>query len=294
MAKDVLKKVFLKAPIISIDDKSKVVFISDCHRGDGTWKDNLLPNSNIYMAALRYYYRKDFIYIEIGDGDELWKVPKIGTIYEIYPDIFKMLLKFKNKNRFHMIFGNHDSIKIKKKFKKEISKYEFDKGKKDLYKLFKDLPIYEGIILSNKNTCRSLFAVHGHQVDFINYNLSFLSKFLVRYVWGFMEQVFGFKNPTSPAKSHSKRTKIDRKLEKWSKENNQPMIAGHTHRSILNDENTSIYFNDGCCVHPYSMSCIEIDKGEIKLIKWVISSLDDGVLCVKREIINGPISIDSI
>ncbi|WP_052314801.1 hypothetical protein [Clostridium senegalense] len=111
MSKDILKKIMISCPKIDINNKSKFVFISDCHRGDGTWKDDLLPNSNIYMAALKYYYKKDFSYVEVGDGDELWKVSKIGTIYEIHPEIFKILLKFKNKDKLYMIVGNHDKIK---------------------------------------------------------------------------------------------------------------------------------------------------------------------------------------
>ncbi|NEU05909.1 MULTISPECIES: metallophosphoesterase [Clostridium] len=293
MSKDILKKIMISCPKIDINNKSKFVFISDCHRGDGTWKDDLLPNSNIYMAALKYYYKKDFSYVEVGDGDELWKVSKIGTIYEIHPEIFKILLKFKNKDKLYMIVGNHDKIKKSKKFKKEIECYENDVNKRNLYMLFKDLPIYDGIMLIDNNVCKNLFVVHGHQVDFLNYQLSFLSKFLVKYVWGFMEQVFGFKNPTSPAKSKSRRTVIDRKLERWAKENNQSVLAGHTHRSILNN-NGCKYFNDGCCVQPYSMSCIELENGLLTLVKWKITSLENGVLCVKRSIISEPINIDCI
>lgn len=292
--KDILKVILNKAPEIEIDDESKIVFISDCHRGDGTWKDALLPNRNIYMAALSYYYNNGFTQIEIGDGDELWKVTKIVNIYEVHQDIFEMLLKFKNDNRFYMIFGNHDAVKNTKKFKKDIEKLKFDLDKRTLYNLFHDTPIYEGISLIYKPNNRKVFVVHGHQVDFMNYNLSFITKFLVRYVWSFLEQVFGFKNLTSPAKNNSKRTKVDKKLEQWAKSNNQPIIAGHTHRSRLPEAKKSIYFNDGCCVHPYSMSSIELENGKLTLIKWSVISLESGILSVKRQVIGGPVALKGI
>jgi len=292
-SKDILRDVFNKAPEIPIDDNSKIVFISDCHRADGTWKDDFLPNASIYMAALNYYFNNGFIQIEIGDGDDLWKTPRIADIYEIYPDIYELLAKFKNDNRFYMIFGNHDEEKNTKKFRHEISKLRNDSEKEGLYTFYKDLPIYEGLVLCYKPSCKKIFIVHGHQVDFFNYNLSKLAGCLFRHVWSVFEQVFGFKNPTSPAKSHTKGRKIDKKLEQWVEENNQPIIAGHTHRSMLREKEVS-YFNDGCCVQPYSVSTIELEKGSLILVKWSVTALKNGQLAVTRKVIGGPIEIKSL
>lgn len=291
--KDILRDVYNKATEIQIDEQSKIVFISDCHRGDGTWKDDLLPNASIYMAALNYYYNRGFTQIEIGDGDELWKTPKIGDIYEIYPNIFELLLKFKDSNRFYMIFGNHDEAKNTKKFRQDIEKLKDDPQKKVLYNLFYDLPIYEALVLCYKPSCKRLFVVHGHQVDCINYTLSKITGLLVRKVWSVLEQVFGFKNPTSPAKSHSKGRKIDKKLEQWVKDNNQPIIAGHTHRSMMR-ANEIPYFNDGCCVQPYSVSTVELEVGKLTLVKWSVTALDNGQLAVTRKVIGGPIEVKDL
>jgi len=290
---DILRDVFNKSPEIEINDESKIVFISDCHRADGTWKDAFLPNASIYMAALNYYYNNGFIQIEIGDGDDLWKTPKISDIYEIYPDIFEMLLKFKNDNRFYMLFGNHDEDKKTKKFRNDIEKFKNDHQKSILYDLYNNLKIYEGLVLCYKPCCKKLFIVHGHQVDFFNYNLSKLSGCLFRYVWSVLEQVFGFKNPTSPAKSNTKGKKIDKKLQQWVEENNQPIIAGHTHRSMLREKEVP-YFNDGCCVQPYSVSTIELEGGKLTLVKWSVTALEDGKLSVRRKVIGGPMSLKDL
>ncbi|QAA30392.1 metallophosphoesterase [Clostridium manihotivorum] len=287
MKRDILTSIMDRSPEVCFDRNSKIAFISDCHRGDGTYKDDLLPNANIYMTALNYYYRNDFIYIEIGDGDELWKVKSIEDIYNTYPDIFKLLLKFKDANRFYMLFGNHDEIKATKKFRHMIEKIDRSEDENELYNLFHDLPIYEGLILNYENI-KKLFIIHGHQVDRLNYNFEPFASFMVRYVWSFLEGHLGFKNGTSPARSNTKRKKVDRKLQQWVKNNNQPIVAGHTHRSRMPKADEIPYFNDGCCIHPYSVSSIEIEKGKISLIKWSIKSLENGVLTVKRDIIGGP------
>ena len=68
-----LDQAFENAPILELSESSKLILISDCHRGRGTSNDNFLKNQNLYFAALRYYYREGFTYIELGDGDELWE-----------------------------------------------------------------------------------------------------------------------------------------------------------------------------------------------------------------------------
>ena len=50
---------------------SRYVIISDCHRGEGTSNDNFLKNQHLYFAALDYYLKRGFYYLELGDGEEL-------------------------------------------------------------------------------------------------------------------------------------------------------------------------------------------------------------------------------
>ena len=113
---------------IIFNSNSKIVFFSDCHRGDGTYKDSLAPNINIYLSAIRYYYKNKFTYIEVGDGDELWKFKDIQEIYDMNYEIYEVLEEFKEKNRLYMIYGNHDKDKSKIKFlrKNKRRKYACD------------------------------------------------------------------------------------------------------------------------------------------------------------------------
>jgi hypothetical protein len=66
---------------VPFDDRSKFVFFSDVHRGDDSLSDEFARNRHIYYHALNYYYRDDFTYVEVGDGDELWENGLFRRIY---------------------------------------------------------------------------------------------------------------------------------------------------------------------------------------------------------------------
>jgi hypothetical protein len=42
-------------------------------------------------------------------------------------------------------------------------------------------------------------------------------------------------------------------------------------RNRLDDHPSPCYFNDGCCVHSNGITCIELDRGKIRLVKWEVS-----------------------
>jgi len=65
-------------------------------------------------------------------------------------------------------------------------------------------------------------------------------------------------------------------------------IAGHTHRPEFPGKDNSCYFNTGSCVHPRFITCIEIENGEITLVKWFINVKPDGILFIDKEVKAGP------
>lgn len=282
--------------VVDFDDDSKFVFISDVHRGDGTSFDSLLPNENIYLTALKYYFKNNFTYVEVGDGDELWKNVNFNEIAYIYEDVFKVLNKYNEDNRLYMIYGNHDIIKKNKNFKvkqeKALRKIGANYGKEFL-KLISNINFYSGINFNYIPLNEKFLVTHGHQLDFINCELYVISRFLVRYIWKFLSGVFGFKDPTSSAKSKTKRSRIDIELQNWTRDNYNMLLCGHTHNSRFPELYEPPYFNDGCCVLPYAITAIEIENGNITLVKWSVDATDSGVLWVKRKIIGGPQKISS-
>ena len=110
MSKKDLTRLFDNAFTIPFDDEDKIVFMSDVHRGDGTYYDALLNNRNIYLTALRYYLRNNFIYVEVGDGDELWKNRDFTEIAYAYESVFRVFNKFSKKDRIFIIYGRVKKI----------------------------------------------------------------------------------------------------------------------------------------------------------------------------------------
>ncbi|QBD87623.1 serine/threonine protein phosphatase [Clostridium tetani] len=277
---------------LSFDDNSKIVFMSDCHRGDGSWKDNLARNRNIYFSALQYYYNNGFTYIELGDGDELWENRNFINILNAHEEIFKLLYKFHIDKRLYLIFGNHDIIKKDKKYmhKNElcISRHSYYKNLLHGKLLFDNIDVHEALVLKHIPSNSKILLIHGHQGDFINDRFWKFSRFAVRYIWSILEGSFGFKDPTSPAKNYSKKNFVEKQIIKWAKDNRCVIIAGHTHKPYFPMPNEVPYFNDGSCVHPYSVTSIEIEFDKICLVKWSISANSNGALFVDRKIIKGP------
>ncbi|WP_310557355.1 metallophosphoesterase [Flavobacterium sp.] len=292
-SQDRLTRAYTEAKRISFDNRSKFILFSDCHRGDGSFADDFANNRNIYQHAIKHYFENDFTYIELGDGDELWENLFFKDILEANKSVFLQLKKFYDTNRLHMIYGNHDMVHRNPDIvKKHFSEYFDIKGGKKL-PLMPDLKFYEGIILENAETKQELFLTHGHQADFMNYVGWKINRFFVRVLWKPL-QIWGIKDPTSPAKNYRELLKVERKIKKWIADNkNLITIIGHTHRPHFpkpQDKELN-FFNDGSCVHPRSITGIEITEGKIALIKWFIDTKDDGVLQIVKEYVENPESI---
>ncbi len=261
-----IDKALKKCIKISQRDYPKVVLMSDCHRGIGNRSDNFLPNRVLYIAALKYYYKKDYAYIELGDGDELWENKRLSTIYTVYQELYSLLLDFHKKNRLFMVFGNHDRVKEKLKYITLCSNYK--------------IPFYESLLLTGKVDIHML---HGHQGDLINDKLWKLSRFVVRYGWSPLE-VLGFSDPTGAALNYRYRNLSERRLEDWTKVNDKFLIAGHTHKATLSSK--SKYLNCGSCVPPEAITAMEITKEKISLVKWAICTDEAMRLYVCRKVLN--------
>lgn len=284
-----LNSIYKKARKIAIDNQSKIVIMSDCHRGIGNRNDNFLENKYIYENALHHYEKKGFTYIELGDGDEMWEVRDYHKIIQEYADIFKILKKFYVNNRFIMLYGNHDICKKSKSLLKEVFYKIYDEKTQEVGPLFTNFIVREALVLDYFD--REIFLIHGHQVDFLNSFLWRFSRFLVRHVWRILEYL-GLKDPTGTIRNYSIAKRVEKKLNHWSNKNSKILIAGHTHRPIYPRVGGGLYFNDGACVHPDGITCLEIENGKLTLVKWFYQ-IKGGKLLVARKIIEGKKSIGS-
>jgi len=281
-----------KAKQLPLDKNTKYIFFSDLHKGNNSYADDFTQNMRIYKEALHHYYKNDFTYIELGDGIELWENRKIGPIIKAHQVIFDLLKDFHKQKRLYLLYGNHDMVFM----------YPF-MVKMLLGSVFTDLKYYESILLQADDPKKNILLLHGHQADYMNYLFWWFFRFMVRYIWKPL-QLLGINDPTSPAKNFKERIKVERRMEKWiEKNNNQPVVFGHTHRPIFPDHiassskdkkdsirkvevkkkdylkkinslspsflgKTIPMFNSGSCVHPDAIIGIEIKNLQISIVKW--------------------------
>lgn len=267
-----LSKSFENVPVLPLNYNSRYVLFSDCHRGRGNSNDNFLPNQHLYYAALKHYYQLGFTYIELGDGDELWENRNLSEIMEIHSNIYCLLSTFANQGRLYMLYGNHDMGK------KYTPQYYYK--------------CYSGLILKDYQNNHDLYLTHGHQAELLNSVFWRVARFLVRFLWAPLESV-GIPDPTSAAKNYTRKEKTERRLAEWAAKENKLLITGHTHRPRL-DPATLPYFNTGSCVHPRSITCIEIERRGLSLVEWILDTRRDKSLYVAREILAGPFHIDQM
>ncbi|WP_426432293.1 serine/threonine protein phosphatase [Winogradskyella sp. HB-48] len=287
-SKSRLDRAYNTAHRITFDDTSKFILFSDCHRGDNSFADDFANNRNIYFHALKHYYTEGFSYCELGDGDELWENLSFDSILNAHKNVYMLMKQFHDEGKLHMIWGNHDMVYRDPKYvEKHLSTY-FDPKVGEDVELFCDIKYHEGIILKHSKTGQELFLCHGHQADWWNYIFWRWSRFLVRILWKPLN-VMGIADPTSPAKNYKELIKVERRTKKWIVENNNLVtIVGHTHRPRYPEPGHIAFFNDGSCVHPRSITGLEIENGNISLIKWQIATTDDGTLKIVRVLLEGP------
>jgi UDP-2,3-diacylglucosamine pyrophosphatase LpxH len=282
-----VSQVFKTAEEIPFDDSSKIVLMSDCHRGNGSWSDAFSKNENLYFVALSYYYNETFTYIEIGDGDDLWKNNSFSDIKQEHSDVFWLLSKFFKEERLHFIFGNHDIVKKNSKYVKNNLYEYYDEREKKTVSLFKNIKIHEGLILRYTVSNDKILLIHGHQGKCINDRMWWLGRFLCRTLWEPLSSL-GINNPTSAAKNHYTKEAVEKKLTEWVKRKKHMLIAGHTHRPMFPETGDLPYFNAGSSVHPRCITAIEIIGGSILLVKWNVKTKEDGSLYIGKEVLAGP------
>ena len=241
--------------------------------------DDFARNEKLFLDALAHYYRHGFTYVEVGDGDELWKSWRFGEIRRAHAPVFDWLHTFDQQDRLHLIVGNHD-----------VRGNRHNQLKKD------GIVTHEGLILEHAQTGQEVFVVHGHQTDIASYYLYRLTRLVVRYVWRRMQMV-GFVTPMNREDvferlgeiEHrivecSQLTRIERRIVAWLKTHRRIVICAHTHRPACAGPGTP-YFNTGSCTYPGQITGLELEDGKLSLVKW---SGPGGTSGVRRELLAIP------
>ncbi len=283
-----ISRAYHKARRVPFNDTSKFIIFSDCHRGDNSFADDFANNRNIYFHALNHYYEQGFTYCELGDGDELWENREFKEVFEAHKNVFMLLKEFYDEGRLHRLVGNHDMVYRNERYVEKYMYSYFNKVTGTDDTLFPGITFPEGLVLEHEESGQEIFMMHGHQADWMNYHGWRFNRFLVRILWRPL-QVFGIGDPTSPARNYSELIKVEKRCKRWIVANkNLFTIIGHTHRPRFPEPGEIALFNDGSCVHPRSITGLEIENGQILLVKWQIATTRDGVLQVIRVPLEGP------
>lgn len=295
-----ISKAFDHALTLPLTKDSRYILLSDCHRGVGNANDNFLKNETLYIAALDFYFKRNFTYIELGDGDELWENRSIRKIKEIHKRSFDMLARYYETGRLYMLYGNHDMVKKNTHFQeRHLHTYYCDRELCEC-PLFPGITFHAGIVLdantpdfktekNNLSANREIYLLHGHQADPLNSTFWHLSRFLVRYVWKPLEKL-GIPDPTSAAKNNHRKKNSEKILTRWAAENGKILIAGHTHHPMIGTPE-SPYCNTGSCIHPGSITGIEIENLCMTLVKWSVGVRPDMTLYAMREVLGKTVCI---
>ena len=192
---------------LSLLPETKIIVMSDMHRGDGSGADDFAHNSLLYKCALGYYYKQGFTYIELGDAEELWENRAFDQIYITHTSIYDRIKDFHDPNpektRYIKIWGNHDVEWRTEQYRKNW-----------LSGLFPGIQIYEAVVLNE-----DILLWHGHQADpTCRGTGGAFSKFFVRNFWPAMQKC-GFKDPTRAANNPGRSNEIDKTLNNWVTDN---------------------------------------------------------------------------
>jgi predicted phosphodiesterase len=223
----------------------------------------------------------------------MWENIEFKSIFEAHMNVYNLMAQFYSEKRLYRLLGNHDMVyKNKRYVEKHLYSY-FNKVTGQEQPLFPGITFSEGLVLEHEESKLEIFMMHGHQADWMNYRGWKFNRFMVRALWR-QVQIFGIGDPTSPAKNYRELIKVERRTKKWIADNNNIFtIAGHTHRPRFPEPGEIAYFNDGSCVHPRSITGMEIENGKISLIKWQIATTEDGTLKVIRRLLEGPQKISA-
>ncbi len=245
-----LDAVFQAAPTIPFDDTTRLVFFSDCHRGDNSRADAFRVNEPLFLHALDHYYRQGFTYIEVGDGDDLWKNRRFETVRKAHVQVFTLFHRFAEHQRLHLLLGNHDIP--------GNTRHQVDKG---------GLIAREGLILQERNSGQQIFVTHGHQADTKSDMFYQVSRMAVRNVWRRLQLMHLAPVTCRDGEAYAPRS-FEQHLTSWAADRRRVLICGHTHRPASAAYGEAPYFNTGYCLAPGLLTGLEIQHGEINLVRW--------------------------
>jgi len=252
------------APVLEFDDHSRFVFFSDLHRGDNGPADAFRHNRTIFLSALGHYEREGYTYVEVGDGDELWKNRNLAAVQAAHRPVFRILDRLRAAGRLLLLAGNHQLVRQGRRLACFGPEYA------------------EAVLLKHRERAVRVLVTHGHQADATHARPYGLIRLAVRHFWRHLQSL-GLRTslpqaedrvPFGPlagalAWSRSNQQGIERRIAAWLENaGGLGIICGHTHRPAFALAGALPYYNTGSGIQPGVITGLEIADGAISLVSW--------------------------
>lgn len=275
------------ARVIEFDAETRMVFMSDQHRGDASGADEFAKNKFIVMRALDRYNAEGFTLAEIGDSEDLWEFPHVRHIVKAHSGVYDRLRKFFVDGRYLRLYGNHDAQLSDPTYVRANLTEAPALVTESLEPLFPGLEVLESLLLRHRRTGQEILVVHGHQGDFANDQNWRFTMTTFRAFWRWLH-AFGISSPSSPIRNSYKRHKVERNYAKWIRSAEVALICGHTHRHRFPRADEVPYFNTGSCTFDGYVTAIELAEEQLTLVAWQVRPDAQGYLRVVRRVLAGP------
>ena len=259
-----------KGVILDLKKDTRIIVLSDQHRGAKNGADDFMKAEASYLKALDHYFQNRFLFISLGDSEELWENTLIN-VKKHNSLTFESEKRFILQDRLFKVFGNHDLYWDNSPLATQSLKSIYDKK----------LKVFEGIVIEKDGSvssrrsavgnrqspvgsqqsavdssqtkenisstkpkdlstdelptgdCRlTIFLTHGHQGD-ASSDGNWFSKFFVANVWAPLQSYLRI-NPNTPAYDEDIKTLHNLIMYEWSaKYKNLVLITGHTHQPVF-------------------------------------------------------------
>jgi UDP-2,3-diacylglucosamine pyrophosphatase LpxH len=284
------------APVLEFDDHSRLVFFSDLHRGDNGPADAFRPNRALFLSALGHYEREGYSYVEVGDGDELWKNRDLAQVRIAHRPVYRIMERLREAGRLTVLVGNHQLVRMGRRL--AVAAPEFQ----------------EAVLLKHRDRGTQVLVTHGHQADSLPARAYGVVRLAVRYFWRYLQSLglpTALPDSDEPLSvspilgaliwSRHNQASIENRIAGWlAKVDHLAIICGHTHRPAFAAAGALPYYNTGSGIQPGIITGLEIADGAISLVSWTnrmkegpgAQLLRSGL--VRRVVLAGPSLLNSI
>ncbi len=203
-----LQRLFDESPRLPLSNGDRYVIVSDLHLGDGSSRDDFLPNGDLFSDALsRYYLDQGYALVLNGDIEELQRFT-LQSIQRRWKGLYELFQEFRVRSAVHKIVGNHD----------EALWWRTPRPG--------DLPLLGSLRLSFGED--TLFLFHGHQATIFFERFNDVSGFFLRH---FANRLHIRNFPARYESARKYRT--EHRVYAFSSARKIVSVIGHTHRPLF-------------------------------------------------------------